>query len=788
MAFKLRSGHFDLPVWFPLCSYGREYYADGSLSTDDQLLPSFDDARSSVDALIGDTTTEDYGQSFAALSQVSRCLNPLFPPGFGLSSSYFPVERRADFNLWPAGRVMPMLAPFTPQRSLSSIGRSLTQLPLFSGSSRTNLTQSAGLSFIEEKKEAKSQTGSLKLCNAKSDKSPLQDEDFPALEAGKGKTTSPSRSQETIKASSTIANQKTLTVASVASEVSRTSSETQSTQNMDASVPKKISHKRPPATEPCRQNVAFPRLPSNTPPSANLQTPRNIPKTLRLTSASKQESSVNLSATASTVSSVPPSQLPISRQPSVVSNIRLASPGTPTSEIISDNASVTSTSFSRASSPPPTRVGSAPVRATTKSSQKKQRQVQKEKERVDVETTVTIEPEVEIGPITGRKKKQKKERTHINSGGTVPFLGKPQTQGKLTESTIENHTVEEKTGPEVKKLVSGPDTSQTVPKTLDPKVSEKDKTQMTTAPDLNSLTAEFEDESVTKPPTPAAIFQSFLSSGVIKDVNELYLLKNVSSSYRHTDILDKLSKKETSPKLTITPEDHETLLAGKPVHKISEGGHRVLLTPNGDCVRNLTEEEENRYLEYQARLAKNAGPTTFVSTKYSGQNGFTMIGGRAVPSGPPSFFPSPKKENNIDAVSKIQRDEALNYINQYVLPTLSSNTQLDKTFSPNATHGELMRSGSVDSAWRSWGTERASISSGNTDFCMNHSPNGEGMIENITTHFAIGEIDRQANCSLLSLSDAESAMQIARKEADGLEKRLNALIKKNRRLLLGSGH
>jgi CCR4-NOT transcription complex subunit 4 len=62
----------------------------------------------------------------------------------------------------------------------------------------------------------------------------------------------------------------------------------------------------------------------------------------------------------------------------------------------------------------------------------------------------------------------------------------------------------------------------------------------------------------------------------------------------------------------------------------------------------------------------------------------------------------------------------------------------------------------------------------------------------MTAHFAIGkDIDRGqplGNVSLLSLSEAETAMQMARKETENLEKRFNTMLKKNRRLLLGAGH
>lgn len=111
-----------------------------------------------------------------------------------------------------------------------------------------------------------------------------------------------------------------------------------------------------------------------------------------------------------------------SRKPSLAS---IVFPGTPNSEhagssFISDNISVTSTSMSRASSPPPgpisSRVGSAPVRAKTKNQQKKDRQ--ERARQIEEERLLALEAEkasteakddgVMQEAIMGRKKKQKK--------------------------------------------------------------------------------------------------------------------------------------------------------------------------------------------------------------------------------------------------------------------------------------------------------------------------------------------------------------------------------------------
>ena len=490
-----------------------------------------------------------------------------------------------------------------------------------------------------------------------------------------------------------------------------------------------------------------------------------------------------------------------SRQASIASNSRLERPGLPTSEIISDNASITSASMSRASSPPPSKIGSAPVRTTTKSMQKKQRrEAQKEKEKLDVELTAAKpELEPEIGPIMGRKKKQKKERTvHSAAGGSTPAVSRPASPGLVDPVNEETKSVAE-TAEQLQDQSTGSSTpvekatNKSTSKLPDSKGKGKAKVQRPATPEPVPSVTEPEEEITEKPiPTPASVLQDLLSSGIIPDVSNLNFLKAPSVNFRHQDA--PVDMQNAHPKLTITAEDRAELLAGKPVFKNIEGGSRIMLTPNGDCVRNLTSEEEKRYLELQARIAEEAGPTAFFSAKHHANNGFTLVGGRAVPNGPPSFFPLPNSATTpMDPVSKIQRDEALSYINQFVLPSLSTNSQLEKALNANALDVDMLRS-SESSTWASWGGDPAAphVETGEGPCGGSHDGILATGLESMTAHFAIGkDIDRGqplGNVSLLNLSEAESAMQMARKETENLEKKLNALLKKNRRLLLGSGH
>lgn len=106
--------------------------------------------------------------------------------------------------------------------------------------------------------------------------------------------------------------------------------------------------------------------------------------------------------TAGVTASVTASKKSISRRGSFTSTHL---PSTPLSEKISDNASFTSTSMSRANSPPPSKIGSAPVRQVTKSQQKKDRQV---RAKVAEEAPVKAVAEGSIqAPIVGRKRRPK---------------------------------------------------------------------------------------------------------------------------------------------------------------------------------------------------------------------------------------------------------------------------------------------------------------------------------------------------------------------------------------------
>lgn len=622
----------------------------------------------------------------------------------------------------------------------------------------------------------------------------LQPEDFPALESSKAKTTpGPPTSKATIStkvALSTAIPKKPTSTIPVAPAAPK-AIEKRTTPGVLNIITSSV--KIDGAKDAVKASSSYPPLPPSTPsvvtaPALFSRPSATAGKATKVLPTPKLDNTTAAITPASTTTMFGSNYA--SKQAGLPSANKFERSATPTSENVSDNASMTSASISRANSPPPSKIGSAPIRLNTKSMQKKQRkELQKEKEKQELEAVaMKPEPEAEIAPIMGRKKKQKKERVVSSATrGSTPAASRPPSPSPQHSTVPEETLVETRDSqePAAEKQVQ---LEKAASKAIDTKSKAKAKAQPPSVPEPTLTVAETEEEPMEKStPTPASVLQELIAAGYIQDPANISFLKAPVSSSRSQD--QQVDMQSGVPKLSITSEERAILLSGKPVRKNLNGPNRIMLTPNGDCVRNLTYEEEEQYLALQATIANEAGPAAFFSTKHHASSGFTLISGRAVPNGPPPFLP--QSTNPIDPVTKIQREEALTYINQYVLPSLSTNSQLEKALNANALDAEVLRSSEVAS-WASWGNDPPAPRPEAPNAATHEGILASGL-ENMTAHFAVGrDHDRGGqplgNVSLLSLPEVESAMQLARKESELLEKRFNALLKKNKRLLLGSGH
>lgn len=225
----------------------------------------------------------------------------------------------------------------------------------------------------------------------------------------------------------------------------------------------------------------------------------------------------------------------------------------------------------------------------------------------------------------------------------------------------------------------------------------------------------------------------------------------------------------------------------------------MLITPNGDCVRGLTEEEEEVFLTLQAEIAAAADhPGVFVAPRHQNGNGaFSLIKGRAVPNGRPNIFPQSPKIQLQDPIGKLQREDALSYINQYVLPRLNlgaqaaafaksqgGNSRVPPTLSPRDAAAASLNS----LAPYFYGPDAAA------GVGIYSSSDGARSMKDLAlaTQAEDGGIKLPntgiGSMTLMNVEEAEGVLAAAKKDTEKLEKSLNAVIKRNRRILLGGGN
>ncbi|KAI4661010.1 uncharacterized protein J4E79_005578 [Alternaria viburni] len=580
------------------------------------------------------------------------------------------------------------------------------------------------------------------------------------------------------------------------------------------------------------------------------------PRTLRVVATPKTEVPPPVSAASQpSLPQIPTVDKLRSRQASIASvNI----PGTP-SEMISDTASVTSTSFSRASSPPPIggKVGTAPVRKKTKSQAKKDRQERKKQIEEEILEDNKSDVEVMQAPIIGRKKKAKKPTTNAKPIAAA-FKSQPASPKPAT--------VEEEQ-PEVPTVASRRVSSAKISATATPEPE-----------------PEPEQPKEKRDHSAQSIMADLQRTGELL-ASTLEFFKPLSSSLAHATRSTPNGNVSTPPdlKLHFSQADLEALAKKKPVRLNSQDAKpdsRTLITPNGKFFWGLTEELENKALELEKHIEELKGharfhprkqnahghsmttsahsndvlPAIATALKEAGKklntnggqqmprldNSSGLLGSTNLPLPPvqgqdasmPQVPPPQQQQTPADAGA---------YLNQYVLPKTDNPP-------PNQPRPEMAAVGGAPGA----GTANISVNSnrlakaakavveggavgsteidgmglmaadrlggvfvqglealvgaglgyqssqefgldgnGNITF-GNGGGSGldmQGLMNAIETTAGMGGYGntRRGRGSVLTMEEAEQAMHAARREHDVLEKKLNALIKKNKKLATGVG-
>lgn len=358
----------------------------------------------------------------------------------------------------------------------------------------------------------------------------------------------------------------------------------------------------------------------------------------------------------------------ISRQPSQAS---IAPPETPASERMDDEMSMTteSHSVSRASSPPPPggRVGSAPVRTKTKSQQKKERQERGKPEQGNVEQeSLPAVEEIIHEPIIGRKKKTKKPAP----ASMPPVSAKPSKQKQDQE----------------------PNDSQGVEKPTKP-LPEKPQTPQQEATPVATPKATEEPNDVFKRNSSMAqsVIESLQAAGDLSPA-VLNFFKSTPSflSARPADL--PIDSQMQPP---LTAEEVKKLDAGKPVRRnngatdsdSTNSADRLLVTPHSRlCIHGLSREMEDRLLELETRIRASRPPQKYT---HRSTNPSVTAAARLVdellqdmaalmePAAEPETNKSTPKNNESShripsSKPPAYGDDALAYLNQFILPMPSS--------------------------------------------------------------------------------------------------------------------
>ncbi|KAL2015784.1 hypothetical protein VTK56DRAFT_4837 [Thermocarpiscus australiensis] len=860
----------------------------GGQSQDDEL-PSLEEVRTSIDALVADDPVDtNIRQPPGAFEPLSRSATASVPPGFGFASAPSPAISHSSLPPSAGRQTPPVALPKVPKPTVPASS------PL------------AGKVIAPSVPDAKKQIKALAaesglskdISKAKSQKV-LHDEDFPALDSPKPKPTAATRvNQPKAAASKTAASgskkstehqgekakekedkpvplpRKTETPKPAASEqgnVPEKAPEKKTekrpvlgTLNIQAATATKSAQSKPVEAQStgdksaADRDSAFPALPVPTPVSVPSPLARTAPKTLRVVHTPKTEGPPTPA----------PGNGPVLPTPAVRSVAAAAiRPETPASELISDSASIISASISasRTNSPPPSKIGSAPVRTTTKSQQRKQRKEALKKESATIAAQpVKAEPAVEIGPIIGRKKKQKKDKEKVSSKNATPAASRPGTPLAAQPSPVKE-VKEVKESSEVKEVKGAKEESSAYRSTANETTTLTDEPSLHKgrygdlkgrASDGTKLDRPSDAASSTPRtlPTPATVLQELQKAGLVSDnLEDLPFFKPLGvqidkfrNDINNAGFRDMEKNIMAATKSIVTEDDQAALLAGKPVRKVVDGV-RILLTPNGDCIRNLSAQEEDRFLELQHVVAEaTVGPAAFVAPRHEAGSGFSLIKGRAVPNGPPSYFPPAPGAYPSDPVNKIQREEAIYYINQYVLPRLNLNARdmsLPKamaswTSDPRGTAAQAAANLSSVAPWLYAGVSPSPHESDAAPpelsypgpvgaFADTHHPHAHehehahahpnlapylemappaphpALAQSAPADETGGSVSSPAapsakppainftspggpfgNVPLMSVEDAEQALAAARKETEKLEKSLNQLVKKNRRLLM----
>ncbi|CEO60559.1 Putative CCR4-NOT core complex subunit Not4 [Penicillium brasilianum] len=461
-----------------------------------------------------------------------------------------------------------------------------------------------------------------------------------------------------------------------------------------------------------------------------------------------------------------------SRRQSVSSSSRPDTPG----DFGSEADLFPSASVSRASSPPATtRIGSAPVRSITKSQLKKERR-QKAKEAEAKQAEVVTPEEPVQAPILGRKRKTKKAPSATTSSAdsaptTVPVPEPPvpvktpaPSPKKMEPKPEPAKKVKEKEQPPVQETKPAPVVEQPAPPPVPPEAWRSRNTVEQLIKDAEESGRPVKDLFVERTKSLHEVLAEMHKSGEL-DLNKSSLF-NPANLGQRTDMkgIDSDYFLLKQP-LELFESHRRALMRGQPVRIDAEQlSDRCLITPRGCVLRHLSAEEEDRYLE----LEKNRGGA--MDPFVVGDDSSNINGGLD------ALFATPEKYNicwvddNSARMGATSPTGTLNTADSVIPPNVLSAMEADSERSHDwavAHSAELLQT--TTAAVRSFAAATAKQMLG--------SAGVPG------TNPSLDDVAAMTNEELKELAgQSQKELESNRKELDVLDKKLAALLRRNKKI------
>ncbi|KAE8314813.1 hypothetical protein BDV41DRAFT_575462 [Aspergillus transmontanensis] len=510
------------------------------------------------------------------------------------------------------------------------------------------------------------------------------------------------------------------------------------------------------------------------------------PRVLRVVDTPKTETPPPPSATQSFSSQLAAAK-GRSRRPSVSSISRPDTPG----DFGSEADLYTSASVSRANSPPASsRIGSAPVRAMTKSQAKKERrQKAKEIEAKKHEAVTAMVEEPVQAPIIGRKRKTKKTPTSNPESITAT----PDTTNEALKSSTSGKETTDKTDQraEAKKNKSKDKaTKETKPSPVEEKEPPTQKSAAEAWRSSNTIEQLIKDSEAAGVP----IKELFTERTSVLPILLAQLHKagnldlNAHPLFNPPNLTQRVDMKCTADDyeilkqpLELTEEHRKALLRGEPVRINSDSNltkYRCLITPRGCVLRHLGPEEEERYLELEKRISAAIDPfpeyppTSITEPDVTNRGGgldalfatpenFNICWVDETPAGLSSMSPSGDMTVPDCAVTS----------DTPTPPNVLSAMEADSTRSHNwaiANTAELVNA--TATSVRSFAAATAKHMLGAAGVVMGNMPDLDDVV---------GMTDEELRAFAVK---SQKELESSRKDLDSIDKKLNALVKRNKKL------